>query len=95
MSKKKFKDTKFGKIAGKILNGAVDILPGGTTVKSIVTDIANKNLDRNNDGKVTIQDFKPLELAGLFGGLALLAVMASKGIIDVEILKQIAEIFGL
>lgn len=90
MGKKKLKDTKFGKILGGVVKGALDVIPGSSTVGKIIS-----NLDRNKDGKITLADFKPAELAGLFGGLAVLAVLASKGIIDIEILKQIAQIFGL
>ena len=41
---KKLKDTKTGKILGAVLNGVVDILPAGTTVKGIIQDLATKKL---------------------------------------------------
>lgn len=91
---KKFKDTKFGKILSSVAKGAIDILPGGSTIKDIAKNIAIKKFDRDGDGKLSLNDFKPAELVGLLGGLTLLAILASKGIIDVEILKQIAEILG-
>ena len=113
---KKLKDTKFGKILGKVLKGAIDIIPMGNTVKNIISALGKgigilaggksgligdlgkvmlENFDRNGDGKLTWDDFKPIEIAGGFLALAVLAVLASKGIIDIEILKQIAGLFGL
>ena len=94
MTKKKLKDTKFGKVAGKILHGAADLIPGGGTVGNIVKDLVNKKFDRNQDGKITIHDFKPIELATIFGGLTLLSYLVSQGVIDIKVLETVAGIFG-
>lgn len=92
--KKKFKNTKVGKALGKVFNGAVDVLPLGSTVKGIIATIVNKKFDRNQDGRVTVDDFKPVELIGAFVALIILSILASKGVIDVEILKEISGVLG-
>lgn len=89
------KDNKAVKIAGKVANGLIDILPGGSTARIGIKRLLNKKLDRNNDGKVTLADFKPWELVGVIAGLIILSILASKGVIDIQILKDVAEVLGL
>lgn len=96
--KKKLKDRKVFKVIGQLLDGFIDTVPLGTTIKNVVTGGVKKGVvqmfDRNNDGKTTFADFKPVEIIGGLLGLVVLSVLVTKGVIDIQVLKYIAEIFG-
>lgn len=94
MAKKKFKDTKFAKIGGSILEGALNLLPGDKFIIGAGKALINK-LDKDGDGKLTIKDFNATQLAGLFGGLAVLSILVSQGVIDIAILEKLLALFGL
>ena len=89
------KERKGLRILKKILKGVADLFPMGTTVFSILEDVAMKKLDRNNNGKIEMEDFKPLEIVGIFGGLTVLSILVSKGVIEMQILIDIVRLFGL
>jgi len=81
--KKKFKDTKVGGLLKGLVGGALNTLPFPTNFLK---------LDRDGDGKVTLKDFKPIELAG---GVGILAFLLYFKIVDLnQILELIKALTG-
>ena len=83
--KKKFKDTKVGKVLKFGVNLAADSLPFGTTAKNIVSNLWS---DKNEDGKIQFGEIR----WDLIGGLIGIAVLLRFEIITVEGLTQAANV---
>ncbi|MDA1120884.1 MAG: hypothetical protein O2887_10420 [Bacteroidetes bacterium] len=83
--KKKFKNTKVGKILGSVVNLAADSLPFGTTVKNIFSSLW---IDNNEDSKIQFGEIR----WDLIGGLIGIAVLLRFEIITVEGLTQAANV---
>ncbi len=85
--KKKFKDTKGGKILKSVLNGAMDVLP--------LPDLRTY-VDKNEDGKINWEDvkhFKGVDYFKLAGGVTLLAVMIKFDIVNFEEVAELIKLF--
>lgn len=99
--KKKLKNTKLGGFLKKngtgILKGVADLFPGGRTLFGLAQGLLSKgfkSLDRNKDGRITLDDFKPAELIGLVAGGIIMAFLIDKDLITKETIEFIFRLFG-
>lgn len=74
-------ETKVGKILKAVLQGVLDVAP--------IPALKYFKLDRNQDGKVTVKDFRWFELAG---AVAMLAILINYEIVQPE---QVVELIKL
>ena len=85
MAKKKFKNTKVGKILANVGGGVLNTLTGG---------ISGAILDFDGDGKVTTKDLKAMtwqQWVAMATSVGVLSFLVSKGVIDLDKLIEVIQ----